>query len=124
MSVPSNIRLREADEDHAIDIPRQGHGQRRLSDAVRHRQQRLRGAGLEVRADDQSVEIPHRLLNYLERGTRLDTTARDTGLGTYVVSGALVTDPETLAQMDIPAHEAAVLVGKVREDDAHGPAEG
>ena len=44
--------------------------------------------GWKVREDDQSVEIPHRLLAFLEQGTRLDATLRDTGLGTYVVSGA------------------------------------
>jgi hypothetical protein len=80
--------------------------------------------GWKVRGDDRSVEIPHRLLAFLEPGTRLDATVRDTGLGTYVVSGAPLTDPEALVQMNVPGHEAAVFVGKVREEAARGSAQG
>jgi len=80
--------------------------------------------GWRVPRDDRSVEIPHRLLTFLEHGTRLDATLRDTGLGTYVLSGEIVTDAEALAQMDIPGHETAVVVGKVREEHARGPAQG
>ena len=77
--------------------------------------------GWKVPGDDRSVEIPHRLLAFLEEGTKLDVALRDTGLGTYVLSGAIVTDPEALAEMDIPAHETAVEVGKLREEHGHGP---
>jgi hypothetical protein len=33
-----------------------------------------------------------------------------TGEGTYVVQGAIVTDPDALAAMNLPAHETAVEV--------------
>jgi len=33
-----------------------------------------------------------------------------TDRGTYVVQGAIVTDPEALAAMNLPAHETAVEV--------------
>lgn len=77
--------------------------------------------GWKVPGDDLSVEIPERLLGFLEEGTRLDAALRDLGLGTYRLTGSVVTDPETLAQMDIPGHETAIEVGKVREDAAGGP---
>jgi hypothetical protein len=79
--------------------------------------------GWKVRGDDRSVEIPHRLLAFLEEGTTLDALLRDTGLDTYVLSGVPVTDATVLAQMNIPGHEAAVAVGK-RKEDAHGPVDG
>ncbi len=56
------------------------------------------------------IEIPHRLLQYLEPGTCLGTLLRDTGHGTFILSGKPVTDPSALAQMDIPAHELSVEV--------------
>jgi len=62
-----------------------------------------------------SVEIPKRLLSYLEQGTRLAVTLADTGRDSYVLSGAAVTDEDALAQMDIPGHETCVEVGKRRE---------
>jgi hypothetical protein len=79
--------------------------------------------GWKVPGDESSVEIPHRLLAFLEGGTRLDATLRDTGLGTYVLSGKVVTDPQALVQMDIPGHETAVEVGKRREEETRGPAD-
>src|SRR5262245_17189091 len=80
--------------------------------------------GWKVPEDDLSVEIPAKLLGFLEPGTRLDVALRDLGVGTYRLSGNAVTDPEALAQMDIPGHETAVEVGKVREDAADGPTDG
>ncbi|MQY19348.1 hypothetical protein NRB20_24330 [Nocardia sp. RB20] len=56
------------------------------------------------------IEIPHRLLQFLEPGTCLGTLLTDTGHGTFTLSGRPVVDAETLAQMDIPAHELAVEV--------------
>jgi hypothetical protein len=79
--------------------------------------------GWKVADDPQSVEIPDRLLAFLEAGTRLDAPLRDTGLHTFRLSGVRVTDPDVLAQMDIPGHEIAIEVGKARED-AHGPVDG
>lgn len=77
--------------------------------------------GWRVPGDDQRVEIPERLLGFLEQGTRLDATLQDLGLGTYRLSGAVISDPDVLAQMNMPGHEIAVEVGKVWEDAAGGP---
>jgi hypothetical protein len=76
--------------------------------------------GYRVPGDESSVEIPKKLLTFLEEGTRLDARLRDTGRGSYILTGKVVTDPEALAQMDIPAHETAVEVDKVREDGSNG----
>lgn len=59
-----------------------------------------------------SVEIPHGLLGFLETGTDLAAILRDTGAATYRLTGIPVTDGEALAQMDLPAHETCVEVGK------------
>ncbi|MBY8856623.1 hypothetical protein K7711_09065 [Nocardia sp. CA2R105] len=60
--------------------------------------------------DDPSiVEIPHRLLRYAEPGTCI-SGVRDTGHGSFLLSGEPLTDTEALAIMAIPAHESAVLV--------------
>ncbi|WP_028477901.1 hypothetical protein [Nocardia sp. CNY236] len=60
------------------------------------------------------VEIPHRLLMFAEMGTCL-TGLRDTGHGTFLVTGKLVTDAEALQIMKIPGHEAAIEVPIGRE---------
>ena len=73
---------------------------------------------------ETSVEIPKRLLTYLEPDTALGVALHDTGRDSYILSGALVTDGEALAQMDIPGHETCVEVGKVREGDSGGVAAG
>ncbi|RDI64917.1 hypothetical protein [Nocardia pseudobrasiliensis] len=59
---------------------------------------------------DGQIEIPHRLLEFLEPGTCLGTILHDSGHGTFTLSGELVTDPEALEQMGLPAHEAGVEV--------------
>lgn len=74
--------------------------------------------GWRVPGQETSVEIPSRLLDYLERDTELAVVLRTTGHGTYIVSGAAVTDAAALAQMDIPSHETCIEVRKVREGDA------
>lgn len=66
-----------------------------------------------------SVEIPSRLLQHLEQGTWLAARLQETGRDSYILSGAAVTDPQALAQMDIPGHETCVEVGKSRESDAN-----
>jgi hypothetical protein len=76
--------------------------------------------GWKVPGDDLNVEIPDKLLAFLEDGTGLDAELRATRFGTYRLTGALVTDPEVLDQMDMPGHEAAVEVGKLREDGVRG----
>ncbi|MEV6560427.1 hypothetical protein AB0M22_32235 [Nocardia sp. NPDC051756] len=71
---------------------------------------------------DNRIEIPHRLLGYVEPGTCL-ADLEDTGHGTFLLSGTPITDPEALAIMQIPAHETAVEVPIVQEvtPDANGP---
>ena len=80
--------------------------------------------GWKVPDDAASIEIPKKLLTYLEPQTTLDTRLLDTGRNTYVLTGAAVTDEAALSQMDIPGHESCVEVGKVREGGAHGAATG
>jgi hypothetical protein len=80
--------------------------------------------GWKVAGQQTSVEIPARLLAYLQPGTRLGTDLQDTGHGTFVVSGALVTDAHALSQMDIPGHETCVEVPKTQEGEARGAATG
>ncbi len=79
--------------------------------------------GWKVPGEEASVEVPQRLLGYLEPGTELAADLSDTGQGSYVLSGSPVTDAEALAQMDIPGHETCVEVGKRREE-THGAAAG
>ncbi|WP_039828102.1 hypothetical protein [Nocardia testacea] len=64
---------------------------------------------------DDTVEIPHQLLGYLEWGTFLDAPHQDTGRGTFYLTGRPITDTETLSQMDIPDHEASVEIGRGKE---------
>lgn len=80
--------------------------------------------GWKVAEKQSRVEIPRRLLAHLEPGTTLDASLHATGRDSYVLSGTPVTDPEALAQMDIPDHETCVEVGKVREGDDGGAATG
>lgn len=56
-----------------------------------------------------TIEIPHKLLWFTEPGTCI-AGLRDTGHGTFLLSGEPVTDPEALSMMKIPAHETAVFV--------------
>lgn len=74
--------------------------------------------GWAVPGQETTVEIPTRLLEYLEANTKLAAVLHTTGQGTYVVSGAAVSDVQALAQMDIPGHETCIEVGKVREGGA------
>jgi hypothetical protein len=71
--------------------------------------------GWKVDGKQGSVEIPQRLLAFLEPGTYLGATLDDTGRGSFTLSGSLVTDVDALSQMDIPGHEACVEVGKKEE---------
>src|SRR6266516_1063133 len=78
--------------------------------------------GWKVPGQVNSIEIPKRLLAYVETGTRLDATLHDTVRDSYILSGSPVTDADALSQMDIPDHETCVEVGKVQEGDADGAA--
>ena len=72
------------------------------------------------------IEIPTALLQHLlpdtMLGARLTPTGRfwqdDNGASceTLTLTGAAVTDPATLAQMDIPDHESCVEVGRHGKD--------
>jgi hypothetical protein len=71
--------------------------------------------GWKVPGQQHSVEIPARLLTYLEPGTFLGTQLHDTGRGSVILSGIPVTDTAALTQMDIPGHETCVEVAKTKE---------
>ncbi len=64
------------------------------------------------------MEVPEKLLGYLERDTELAAVLDATGRDSCILSGVVVTDAEALAQMDMPAHETCVEVGKVRRGGA------
>lgn len=66
--------------------------------------------GWKVPGQQNSVEIPVRLLAHLQPGACLGVELRDTGRGSVILSGDPVDDPEALAQMDIPGHETCVEV--------------
>lgn len=65
--------------------------------------------------DASVIEIPHKLLGFLERGTCLGAQLTDTGRGTFTLSGDPVTDQEALSQMDLPEHETAIEVSMGKE---------
>jgi hypothetical protein len=61
--------------------------------------------------------------------TLFDTRETMNGKEVYVIQGWRITDPETLAQLDIPDHETVIAVPKnlmrfLPEDDSHAPADG
>lgn len=74
--------------------------------------------GWRVAGDETRVEIPKKLLGYLEPSTQLGSALQDAEPDTCILSGAGVTDTDALAQMDIPDHETCVEVGKVRRGTA------
>ncbi|MGH3906526.1 MAG: hypothetical protein ACRDTE_20445 [Pseudonocardiaceae bacterium] len=71
--------------------------------------------GWKVEGQDDSVEIPHRLLHHVESGTYLGALMTDTGHGSFVLSGQAIADAETLLQMNIPEHETCVEVSREKE---------
>lgn len=66
--------------------------------------------GWKVEGQNDSVEIPHRLLKHIEPGTYLGALMADTGRGSFILSGQPVTDAEALSKMDVPGHETCVEV--------------
>jgi len=80
--------------------------------------------GWKVEGDPTSVEIPPRLLGHLEPRTCLGTRLRDTGRGSFILSGTLVTDVHALSQMDVPDHETCVEVAKGSAATEGSPASG
>ena len=71
--------------------------------------------GWKVVEAPESVEIPQRLLAYVEPGTYLGALLKDTGRGSFILTGRPVSDPQALSQMDIPGHESCVEVAKEKE---------
>lgn len=59
-----------------------------------------------------TVEIPHLLTGFAEPDTFIGATMTDTGRGTFTLSGRPVTEPETLAQLELADDEAAIEVEK------------
>jgi hypothetical protein len=80
--------------------------------------------GWRVGGRNESVEIPHRLLVHVEAETYLGALMTDTGRGSFVLSGQVVTDGEALSQMNIPAHETCVEVPREKEAWFGGAATG
>lgn len=76
--------------------------------------------GWKVKGRNDVLEIPHTLLAFLTPGTCLGVLLQDTGHGTFLLFGKVVTDPEALAEMDIPDHETCfeVPVGQEIRQDA------
>ncbi|MGW5226620.1 hypothetical protein ACWEP5_16920 [Nocardia niigatensis] len=60
-----------------------------------------------------TVEIPHRLLGFIQPDTYIGAAMTDTGRGTFALSGTPVTDSESLEQMDIYPNETAIEVPKI-----------
>jgi len=79
--------------------------------------------GWKVPGEPATVEIPAALLRHLTGRPGLAATLRDTGRGSYVLTGQPVTDMAVLAQLDIPGHETCVEVGR-QEGGADGAATG
>ena len=80
--------------------------------------------GWKVAEEPGQVEIPHRLLAYLERGTCLGARLIDTGRGSFTLAGLPVSDAEAWAQMDVPGHETCVEVPQGEEVWISGAASG
>ncbi|MET9490707.1 hypothetical protein [Nocardia sp. NPDC006630] len=59
------------------------------------------------------IEIPHLLTGFAEPDTFIGAAMTDTGRGTFTLSGAPVTDSETLGQLDILVGETCVEVPKL-----------
>ncbi|WP_253949732.1 hypothetical protein [Nocardia terpenica] len=52
-----------------------------------------------------TIEIPHRLIRFLKRGTCLGAKLHDSGHGTFTLTGNPITDTEALEVIKPPAHE-------------------
>ncbi|MBB5791767.1 hypothetical protein [Jiangella mangrovi] len=75
---------------------------------------------LPIQEHETCVEVPARLLTALERPAAEGAGATShlaTGRGTYIIRGPEITDPGTLAQMNVPSHETAVEVPRAHMDD-------
>ncbi|WP_228785807.1 hypothetical protein [Nocardia terpenica] len=59
-----------------------------------------------------TVEVPHLLTGFAEPGTYIGTMLRDSGRGTFLLTGCPVASPEVLGQMTMEAYETAIEVPK------------
>lgn len=66
-----------------------------------------------VTDDPKTVEIPHLLTGFAEDRTFIGAELRDSGRGTFLVTGRPIVDAETLTQMDLAEDESAVEVPKL-----------
>ncbi len=62
----------------------------------------------------ETIEIPHLLTGFARADTFIGATMTDTGRGTFTLSGRPITEPDTLAQLDLAANETAIEVPKIR----------
>ncbi|NNH73946.1 hypothetical protein HLB23_29525 [Nocardia uniformis] len=69
----------------------------------------------------ETVEIPHLLIGFVEPDTFIGVHLADTGRGTFRLTGRAVTEPETLAQLDLYEDETAIEV-PLRERTFYGVA--
>ncbi|MEG8179412.1 hypothetical protein GZH49_12825 [Nocardia terpenica] len=68
-----------------------------------------------------TIEIPHLLLGFVEPDTFIGAAMRDTGRGTFNLSGQPVTDPEVLARLELAENETVIEVPR-RERTFYGAA--
>ena len=61
----------------------------------------------------ETIEIPHLLLGFAQPDTYVGAPMADSGRGTFTLTGRPITDPETLAQMNLAADESAIEVPKL-----------
>ncbi|NEW46041.1 hypothetical protein GV794_19355 [Nocardia cyriacigeorgica] len=66
--------------------------------------------------EPETVEIPHLLLGFAEPDTFVGSTMAATGRGTFTLSGRPVTEPDTLAQLDLAEDETAIEVPKLERN--------
>jgi hypothetical protein len=60
----------------------------------------------------ETIEIPHLLTGFAEKGTSIGAPMLDTGRGTFTVTGRPVTESNVLDQLSMEDHETAVEVPK------------
>ncbi|GAA3746755.1 hypothetical protein [Salinactinospora qingdaonensis] len=82
---------------------------------------------LELADDETVVEVPDRLLSYLNNDGLEGAVTRPVppivhvrDNGNYILQGVRVTDAETLSQMDIPNHETCVNIPRTEMENLLG----
>jgi hypothetical protein len=54
------------------------------------------------------------LTGFAETDTFIGATLRDTGRGTFTLTGRPITEPDTLVQLDLAPNETAIEVPKIK----------